>query len=132
MSSKLTLAHTVLLATAVVALGACNKDSKLNEQDCGSQECPVGTAFAEYRADRAGFDLSAGADPKTYSGEVAFSTFGESECTYQCTTINPCPDSTFPVITNSCFTCGLLNAEGEVAQGECDPGSTAGTIDTGF
>lgn len=108
------------LIVALVALCACNKDSKLNQSDCGAQECPVGTAFSEYRADREGFDLSAGLDPATYSGEVAFSTFGESECAYQCETINPCPADTFPVITETCFTCGLITADGEVAQGSCD------------
>lgn len=109
----------VLLGAALV-LAACNKDSKLNQADCGAQECPVGTAFSEYRADREGFDLDAGANPATYSGEVAFSTFGESECTYQCETINPCPEGTFPVITATCFTCGVITAEGDVAQGSCE------------
>ena len=120
-------------ALLALVLFACNKDSKLNESDCGTQECPVGTAFAEYRADRQGFDLQAGLDPTTYSGEVAFSTFGESECAYQCETINPCPNGTFPVITDSCFTCGVVTPDGQVAQGDCGGGGTQTmAIDTGY
>ena len=122
-----------LFGLLLLTLVACNKDSKLNESDCGEQTCPVGTSFAEYRADRQGFDLDVGVDPKTYSGEVAFSTFGESECSYQCETINPCPQDTFPVITADCFTCGVITPEGNVAQGSCDPGGTQTlAIDTGY
>lgn len=100
------------------SLFACGAENVANS--CGAQECPVGTAFSEYRAVREGFDLDVAADPATYSGEVAFSTFGEGECLYQCETINPCPEDTFPVITADCFTCGAITSDGDVAQGSCE------------
>ena len=89
-------------------------------QSCGEQSCPVGTAFEEYRATREGFDLDLAVDPAEYSGEVAFSTFGEGECSYQCVTINPCPEDTFPVIDEDCFTCGAITSDGDVVQGSCE------------
>lgn len=99
-------------------LASCAAEDVANS--CGSQECPVGTAFSEYRAVREGFDLDADIDPLEYSGEVAFSTQGEGECRYTCETINACPEDTFPVITEDCFTCGAITADGEVAQGSCE------------
>ena len=92
-------------------------------ESCGDQECPVGTAFAEYREIRSGFELGVGLDPKSYSGEVAFQNFGEGSCTYTCETINACPDGTFPVISADCFTCGAVTDDGEVAQGDCGDGT---------
>ncbi len=112
---------SVSVLMMVVALMGCGGagDGNVNEADCGEQACPVGTAFAEDRADREGFELGVGVDPATYSGEVAFKRFGESECSYVCETISPCPDLTFPVISAECFTCGTVGPDGEVDQGSC-------------
>ena len=104
----------------MLALG-CKSGERAEDvaNSCGKQECPVGTAFAEYRAIREGIELGVGVDPKTYSGEVAFSHYGEGECTYTCETIAPCPADTFPVITAECYTCGQIAADGSVGQGNC-------------
>lgn len=109
------------LLVLVVLVGCKPADKNAAAESCGEQGCPVGTAWEEYRAVREGFEVSAGADPKSYGGEVAFKHFGEGECAWTCVTINACPDTTFPVITESCFTCGTVNAQGEVVQGTCDP-----------
>lgn len=101
-----------------ILLAGCNGEEIA--QSCGEQSCPVGTAFEEYRAVREGFDLDLGLEPASYSGEIAFSTFGEGECSYQCVTINPCPEETFPVIDADCFTCGAVTSDGEVVQGACE------------
>ncbi len=116
-----------LFLLAVVGCKQAGESALDGAELCGQQECPVGTAFAEYRSVREGFELDVGLDPKTYSGDVAYKNFGEGECAYTCETIAPCPDPTFPVISATCFTCAVLDADGEIEQGSCDDTSTEGT-----
>ena len=122
---------SIVLVMASLGCKQAGQTALEGAKACGDQECPVGTAFAEFRSVREGFELDVGFDPKTYSGEVAFKNFGEGECTYTCETINACPVDTFPVIREDCFTCGVVNANGEVVQGACDTSRRA-AADTGF
>lgn len=104
----------------LLTLAACGNPQKTAEA-CGEQECPVGTAFYESREVVEGIEIDASFDPKTYAGELAFKRMGEGSCEYYCQTIEPCDEGTFPVITEDCFTCGVVNPEtGEVSQGVCD------------
>lgn len=88
-------------------------------QSCGQQTCPAGTAQIERRSIMGGTDITGGVDPETFSGDGAYARFGNGDCEYICQVINACPQNTFPVITTECFTCGVLNERGEVAQGAC-------------
>lgn len=118
----LLLLACLLLVCAVAAVGGCTDpvDAAQNVAEaCGDQPCPVGTAFTEIRSISAGYDIGLGYDPASYSASGAFKRFGEGDCEYACQVINACPDGTFPVITADCFTCGTLNAAGEVQQGTC-------------
>lgn len=112
-----------VVAVCVVCGSACGEDpidaAESVAGSCGEQACPVGTAFKESRSITAGYDISGGIDPAEYQAEGAFARFGEGECEYACEVIQACPEGTFPVITADCFTCGVLNAEGEVQQGSC-------------
>ncbi len=105
----------LVIGWVVLSLVGCGSDT-LN---CGDQECPVGTYFDEYRAQREGFEVEAEVDPGSYSGGVAYRDFGEEECRYTCVVMQECPAWTFPVITEDCFTCATVD-EGEVVGGECE------------
>ena len=111
-------------AGALLLLGAACTDPIQSAEDiansCGKQDCPVGTAFREIREVQGGYDISAGFDPSTYSADGAFQSMGSGSCSYACEVINPCPEKTFPVITQTCFTCGVVNSAGDVAQGACN------------
>ena len=93
-----------------------------DQGDCGKVEtCPVGTVIEEYREDRQGFEITGDAqgDADDYDGSVAFRRFEDGSCEWACVAIQECPDPTFPVITTDCFTCGTVNADGDVVQGDC-------------
>lgn len=120
------------LILVMLATGCPNKNSNLNASDCGEQGCPIGTTPEEYRKDREGFEVQAGADPATYSGEVAFKTFGESECAYQCVAIFTCAEDQYPFITESCYACAGINPDGEIIQPDCDTARSAEIDDTGI
>lgn len=113
--------------TLVVLASGCPK-----EVECGEQGCPIGTAPEEYQANRQGYDVDLSADPKTYSGEVAFKTFGEAECQYQCVAIFTCSPDQYPFITESCYACAALTADGEIVQPECDTAGGGGTETAAF
>jgi len=107
--------HPVLVLLLAVACGNPN----LAAQEC-DEECPIGTAIAKSAEITEAIDLDLGVDPSTYAGELAFKRVGEGSCEMECITIEPCDEGTFPVITEDCFTCGLVSAEtGEVNQGSC-------------
>ena len=92
-------------------------------QDCGKVEtCPVGTVIEESRENREGFEISNDStiDYSEYQGELAFRRFESGSCEWACVAIQECPDDTFPVITEDCFTCGTVNPDGDVVQGDCD------------
>lgn len=95
-------------------------DPNAAAENCLEVTCPVGTAPALSSELKSAIDLDLAFDPVTYAGELGFKTVGEGSCALQCLTIEPCDEGTFPVITEGCFTCGLVNAEsGEVDQGSC-------------
>lgn len=105
------------LPLVLLAVACGNPNKALEACD---EVCPAGTAPAVAAEVSEAFDLDIGADPATYSGELAFSRVGEGACEQFCLTIQPCPEDTFPVITTECFTCGLINPEsGAVDQGSC-------------
>lgn len=104
-----------LLLLALLACGA----RKIAEE-CDASVCPVGTAPAESRALEGAIDLDLAFDPTTYAGEVAFKEISNGSCSVLCATIEPCDEGTFPVITEDCFTCGVVDeTTGEVNQGSC-------------
>ncbi len=116
----------VLAAVAVVggalALPGCGDpgaDAVEVAKACGQQRCPVGTALRESRSVTTGSDISGGYDPVTYKADGAYKRLGSGQCEYICQLIQPCPDGTFPVITEDCFTCGAIGSGGAVAQGAC-------------
>jgi len=104
-----------VIASLLLGVVGCGSD----DLDCGEQTCPVGTYFDEYRASREGFEVDVEVDVTSYSGEVAFRNFGEEECRYTCVVMQECPEWTFPVITEDCFTCATVE-EGELVGGECE------------
>ena len=114
---------TVFVVSAATTI-ACSDGTEAAAL-CGAQECPVGTAFSETRTSAMTYDISGGFDPLTYDAEGSFKSFGTGSCEFFCSVIQACPDGTFPVITKSCFTCGILIDEGDIAQGDCD-GSGSG------
>jgi hypothetical protein len=75
--------------------------------------------YEEYQHNRSGYDVNLGWDPAYKDAEVLFKSFSDGECKWACVVIQECPADTFPVITEDCFTCGLVNDEGEVVQAEC-------------
>jgi hypothetical protein len=84
---------------------------------CGDQPCPVGTTFRERRDISSGHDISAGFDPATCEAGGAFRSTGTGACEPARVGIDPCPWNTFPVVTDACFTCGVVSSAGEVAPG---------------
>lgn len=116
------LMFTLLLALGAWAPAGCGDEveaAKDVADSCGEQACPVGTSFREVRSISAGTDITAGVDASNYEGDGAYKRFGMGMCEYACQVINACPEDTFPVITADCFTCGTLDAEGNVRQGSC-------------
>ena len=65
--------------------------------------------------------MSVDIDVTAYAGGVAFWNFGEFECRYTCVVTQDCPEWTFPVISEDCFTCATVE-NGEVLGGACDSG----------
>lgn len=98
------------------AVAACAKP--LGPETCGDRACPAGTYHDNYSANRTGFDLSATADVKTYSGGVAFKNMGEGECRFTCVLMQPCPEGSVPVMTETCATCAVV-VDGELQQAAC-------------
>jgi hypothetical protein len=110
--------HILLLIGFVVSC----KGSK-DDEECGTQTCPAGTAVDEYRSDRSGVNISAGGsyNPGTtsVSGKLAYANYGSSECRYTCVAFSECPPETWPVIDNECFTCATINDDGEPIHVDC-------------
>ncbi len=86
---------------------------------CGERPCPTGTTFHESRSFSGGTDVSAGYMPGTNTVSGAFSRFGMGDCEYICSAIQDCPMDTFPVISDSCFTCAAILPSGELGQAMC-------------
>jgi len=97
------------LTMTLTTMGCNQADPNAIAESCGDQECPVGTAFYESRSVEGSWDIQAGLDPTSYSGEIAYSQYGAGECTYTCETLYPCQDGTVPVMTEACFTCAPFN-----------------------
>ncbi len=112
----------VLGACAVVVGGACSDagaDAVKGAEACGEQKCPVGTAQEERASVTSGTDISGGYDPATYKAEGAYSRMGTGSCEYICRVIQACPDGFFPVITETCFTCGAILPDNTVDKATC-------------
>ena len=111
-----------VIAFGVVFTIACKVDGGDADADCGDQVCPAGTAFEVYAESRVGINLtasgSAGIDGNA-SGQLGYANYGEGECRYSCVAFAACPDGTWPVISNECYTCALLDDNGEVTSVEC-------------
>ncbi len=79
------------------------------------------------------YDVSAGFNPATYDADGAFASFGMGDCEYYCSVIQACPEDTFPVITEDCFTCGVVtyDSAGEpvISQGNCGSGESGSSDD---
>jgi hypothetical protein len=111
----------VLVALSVTA-GGCGdpgEDAKEVASSCKNQSCPAGTAQTNKASVQGSSDISGGYDPATYKAEGAYKRMGSGSCEYICQVFSPCPDSTFPVITQTCFTCGLILPDGTIGQGMC-------------
>ncbi len=89
--------------------------------DCATApECPVGTILVGSISSKGGSDVSGGYDPSSYVAEGAYTPVGDVSCDWGCEVIAPCPEGQFPVITDDCYTCGLIDEDGEVVTGACD------------
>jgi hypothetical protein len=112
----------VFLACAVAGwLSGCAIDEAGDvARSCDDQECPVGTQFRQKANFSGGFDVSGGYNGTTRSGSGAYAQFGEGDCEYICEAIQDCPESTFPIITETCFTCGVILADDTVDRGNCE------------
>lgn len=107
--------------------GVCS-DEAVVATECGKQVCPTGTGVVEKRSIEGGkgYDVSQGFDPATFdSKETAYLTFDKGECEYACSPLQACPDGTFPIITNDCFTCGAIIGD-EIKQAVCRGVDSAG------
>ena len=112
-----TFMHRRLMPLLALSLG-CDEPV-----DCGKvQSCPVGTVVEEYRESREGFEIrgTASANYRDYTGGVAYRQYESGSCQWTCVAIQGCPTDTFPVISDDCFTCGTVNDDGDLVQGECD------------
>lgn len=103
----------------VASCGDPVEDAADVAKSCGDQACPVGTAPKELASVSASYEISGGYDPTTYAADGAYKRMGTGKCEYACQVIAPCPESTFPVISATCFTCATINAQGQVQQGSC-------------
>lgn len=116
-----------ILENGMVDQGACS-DEGLVATECGKQVCPTGTGVVEKRSIEGGkgYDVSKGFDPSTFDpDQKAYLTFDKGECEYACTPLQACPDGTFPIITNDCFTCGAIIGD-EIKQAVCRGVDSAG------
>ena len=111
-----------LLALVAGGCGDSVEEAGNVAESCGERACPNGTAFSEKRSFRGGTDVSAGVDVTQSSGEGAFASFGEGDCEYVCQAIQDCPATTFPIITQTCFTCGVILPNDTVDRGGCPEG----------
>ena len=109
-----------LLPTALLGLNmGCGQP-----EDCGKVEsCPVGTVVEAYSQYREGLEINGDVSSTAglYDGGVAFRHFESGTCEWACVAIQECEPPAFPIITEDCFTCGLMSEEGEVVQPECGP-----------
>lgn len=109
-----------ILDDGTVDQGVCS-DEAVVATECGKQVCPTGTGVVEKRSVEGGkgYDVSQGFDPAEFDPkQTAYLTFDKGECEYACSPLQPCPDGTFPIITNDCFTCGAIIGD-EIKQAVC-------------
>ena len=118
-----------------LALTACDTTNKgmAAASGCDGAACPVGTSLEEARSvSSTERDVSDGAGPSGgESGGKGFSLMSEGSCSYACVADSPCPTGTWPVITEDCFTCALLDSDGQVIESECEFEGATGTPDSG-
>lgn len=108
-----------------VLLTSCGGGAEV-AASCGTFACPAGTAPVATASASQGFDVSGSVDPEAYDGGVAIRYFGFGACSYACEAYAACPSGTWPVLTQSCFTCATVNDDGEAVQGSCgDVGGSA-------
>jgi len=91
-------------------------------EGCDTISCPVGTAQEEIRAiESYERDVSDGDSPGDgESGGRGVAFFSEGSCSFTCAALTECPAGTWPVITRDCFTCALLDEDGQVIESACD------------
>lgn len=109
---------SLLLAGFLTSLTVAACAKPLGPETCGERACPAGTFHENYSANRVGFEVDTNVDVKTYSGGVAFRNMGSGECRFTCVLMQPCPEGTFPVMTEECATCAVV-VDGELKQGAC-------------
>ncbi|HCH65616.1 MAG TPA: hypothetical protein DFR83_22625 [Deltaproteobacteria bacterium] len=143
MSQSRTHAGSVVVKCRFICffvIGACGLGK--DDERCATAGCPVGTGLEEVRSLRAGErDVSDGSDPPVgISGGRGVAFFEDEVCAWTCSAISECPSGTWPVITEDCFTCAILDDLGQVLDSECslggdgserDSGTSSGTTDTG-
>lgn len=124
--SKAALA-VVFLSFAVTNCGDPAEKAAEAASGCGKRSCPSGTRPEETRALDASSDISGGYDPATYKAEGAYKRSGSGSCEYACVVTQACPEGTFPIINEECFTCGAISDDGEVDQGVCSDEAVVAT-----
>ena len=112
---------TLWLAVAVMSLGCKDKADAEDILTCGEQECPPGTYFDEERIFESGVNVSVGVTPTKGSanGKFGYASFKNGECSFTCVAVAECPDDTWPVITDECFTCAAFNDDGDIVAHNC-------------
>jgi len=100
-------------------------------ESCAEYTCPVGTSPEEARGVASTeVDVSDGRGPSDgESGGKGFAVLSAGSCSYACVADSPCPTGTWPVITRDCFTCALLDADGQVIESDCEFEGSSGTPD---
>lgn len=120
--------------TLLLGLSACKTNKAMDAATaCDGMSCPVGTSQEEARSvSSTERDVSDGLGPAgDESGGTGFALMGEGACSFACVADAPCPTGTWPVITADCFTCALLDEDGQVIESECEFEGATGTPDTG-
>ncbi len=119
---------TVVVAALATGCVQPNTGQK-GAESCETYTCPVGTAREEVRSVESWErDVSAGTGPEAgQSGGTGVAFFSVGECSFTCAALTECPAGTWPVITRDCFTCALLDDDGQVIESACDFDDNAAT-----
>lgn len=111
---------------ALLALGCGADDGKGVDADCRVYTCPVGTSpqgmeavYAVETHELNLVDVTGGPSSASARGSVGYAVRTEASCEYACVAIEPCPDTTVPIITEDCYTCAEVTETGEIVGGAC-------------
>lgn len=110
----------------LLAVGCGADDGKRADADCRVYTCPVGTSPQGMEAVTSVetlelnlVDVTGGPSDASARGSIGYAVRTEASCSYACVAIEPCPDTTVPIITEDCYTCAQVTETGEIVGGAC-------------